>query len=104
MPKKYSRSEIRRDQLELLQIRAYQSLRFLRGRLIAEETTDETDIAETVERILRLDRVLLATMRLLGDSSSWEPEASERDLLLASLTSDPDEHQVDALIAASVSA
>jgi hypothetical protein len=67
--RRYSKEEVRQGQLELLQIRAYQSLRFLRGRLLAEETSDEEDITGTVSRILAWDRVLLATMRRLGDSS-----------------------------------
>lgn len=67
--KRYSKQEIRRGQLELLQVKAYASLRFLRGRLLAEETSEEQDIVETVDRILAWDRVLLATCLRLEDSS-----------------------------------
>lgn len=68
--KRYSKEEIRRGQLEMLQIKAYQSLRFYRARLLAEETAEEEDIVPTVEAILRWDAILMATHRRLGDMSA----------------------------------
>jgi hypothetical protein len=63
-----SRAEKRKGDLELLQLKAYSSLRFLKGRLLEEETTDEEDITDTVSRILAWDRILLATHVRLNDS------------------------------------
>jgi hypothetical protein len=81
--KTYSRTEVRHGQRELLQLKAYASLRFLRGRLLDGPETDVDDLADSVGRILRWERVLLATTRLLGDSSSLVLEAAESPASLA---------------------
>jgi hypothetical protein len=96
--KTYSRKEIRHDQWEILQLKAYASLRFLRARLIEDETTDEEDIVETVDRILQWENVLSLTCRLLGSSSEIDLQDYQ-----ASLWQDPSEHQVDHMMALAAS-
>jgi hypothetical protein len=82
--KTYSRKEVRTAELETLQIRAYQAGTFYRQQLLSDQTdsflTDEAEeewYARCASMAIRWDRVLLATMRLLGDSSHWEPYEGE---------------------------
>lgn len=71
-----SREEVRRDQLETLQLKAFKARAFYADELLRDQTdrflTDEAEeawYARCASEAVRWDRVLLATMRLLGCSS-----------------------------------